>query len=57
MRKAWLSLLFAAGLFIGGVVALEYTCQGQCAHHTARGKRCQDRCFKKGMCPNANADQ
>jgi hypothetical protein len=56
MKKEWITMVIAAVLLVGGALILqsaekEYICAGQCAHHTPRGKRCQDRCFKKGFCP------
>jgi len=52
MNKAWVSLAIAFVFLIGGwALVYEYDCVGQCAHHTPRGKRCQDRCFDKGHCP------
>ena len=55
MARILIAGFLAFGLAIGfGFWYVEFTCGGQCQHHTARGKRCQDRCFKKGDCPNAN---
>lgn len=53
-RKVWILLIIAFTLLVGAAAAdFEYDCIGQCARHTPRGKRCQDRCFEKGQCPNA----
>jgi hypothetical protein len=34
--------------WMGMVARLHYVCHNQCAHGD---KYCQDRCFKKGFCP------
>jgi hypothetical protein len=36
------------------ILILEYTCHGQCAERSEFGKTCQDRCFHRGFCPEAD---